>query len=144
MVNFKDRTALALTLLRVATGAVFVAHGAQKVLGLFGGPGLEGFAQWGATLGIPSSLAYAAAFCELIGGLLLLSGIGASLGAILTGCVMLGAIWFVHLDKGFFIQNGGFEYPLILLVNLLVIFLTHGNCWPFSACSTKSKKDSCC
>ena len=65
MVNFKDRTALAFTLLRVATGAVFVAHGAQKVLGLFGGSGLEGFAQWGATLGIPSSLAYAAAFCRI-------------------------------------------------------------------------------
>lgn len=144
MVDFNDRNALALTLLRVATGAVFVAHGAQKVLGLFGGPGLEGFAQWSATLGIPSWLAYAAAFAEFIGGLLLISGIGASLGALLAGAVMLGAIWFVHLDKGFFAQNGGYEYALVLLLNCIVIFLTSGNCWPLSSCSTKGKKDSCC
>lgn len=144
MVNFKDRPALALNLLRIATGAVFIAHGSQKVLGLFGGPGLEGFAQWSATVGISSWLAYAAAFAELIGGLLLISGIGASLGALLTAGVMLGAIWFVHLDKGFFAQNGGFEYPLVLLINSAVIFLASGNCWPLSACSTKGKKDSCC
>lgn len=144
MVNFNDRPALALTLLRIATGAVFIAHGAQKVLGLFGGPGLDGFAQWSATLGIPSWLAYAAAFAEFIGGLLLVSGIGASLGALLTAAVMLGAIWFVHLDKGFFSQNGGYEYPLLLLINSAVIFLAYGNCWPMKACSTKGKKDSCC
>jgi putative oxidoreductase len=144
MVNFNNRTALALTLLRVATGAIFVAHGAQKVLGLFGGPGLEGFAQWSATLGIPAWLAYAAAFAELIGGLLLISSIGAPLGALLSGAVMLGAIWFVHLEKGFFAQNGGYEYALLLLLNCIVIFLASGNCWPLASCSTKGKKDSCC
>lgn len=144
MVNFNNRSALALMLLRIATGAVFVAHGAQKVLGLFGGPGLEGFAQWSATLGIPSWLAYAAAFCEFIGGLLLLSGIGASWGAVLAGAVMMGAIWFVHFDKGFFAQNGGYEYALVLLLNCIVLFLAYGNCWPMASCSTKSKKDSCC
>lgn len=144
MINFNDRTTLALTLLRVATGAVFIAHGAQKVLGLFGGPGLDGFAQWSATLGIPSWLAYAAAFCELIGGLLLVSGIGASLGALLTAAVMVGAIWFVHLEKGFFAQNGGYEYALVLLLNSVVIFLAYGSCWPMKSCSIKGKKDSCC
>ncbi|CAN5145905.1 DoxX family protein [soil metagenome] len=144
MINFNNRTDLALTLLRVATGIVFILHGAQKVLGLFGGPGLDGFAQWSATMGIPSWLAYAAAFFELIGGLLLISGFGASMGALLGACVMAGAIWFVHLDKGFFAQNGGYEYALLLLINCIVIFLAYGNCWPMASCSTKGKKDSCC
>lgn len=144
MINFNDRTALALTVLRVSTGAVFIAHGAQKVLGLFGGSGLEGFAQWSATLGIPSWLAYTAAFFELIGGLLLVLGIGVSIGALMTAAVMVGAIWFVHLEKGFFSQNGGYEYALVLLINSIVILLANGACWPMTSCSTKGKKDSCC
>lgn len=143
MIDFNNRTALALTLLRVTTGAVFLAHGLQKTLGLFGGPGLAGFAQWGASVGIPEWLAYIAAFCELIGGLLLVVNIGTSIGALLGSCVMLGAIWFVHLNNGFWIQNNGFEYALILLLNCIVIFLTRG-CWPLSSCAVKGKKDSCC
>lgn len=141
--NVNDRTSLALNIVRIATGAVFVLHGAQKVFGLFGGPGLEGFAQWSTTMGIPSWLAYVAAFAEFIGGILLVLGIGASWGALLTASVMLGAIWFVHLDKGFFSQNGGFEYPLLLLINSVAILVSQRNCWPFTSCAVR-KKDSCC
>lgn len=144
MINLNDRSSLALSILRITTGAVFIAHGAQKVFGLFGGSGLEGFAQWSATLGIPSWLAYAAAFFELIGGVLLVLGVATSLAALMTAAVMVGAIWYVHLDKGFFSQNGGYEYALVLLINSLVIFLASGNCWPMTSCSTKGKKDSCC
>lgn len=141
--NVNDRTSVALNIIRIATGVIFILHGAQKVLGLFGGSGLEGFVQWSATLGIPSWLAYIAAFSEFIGGILLVLGIGASWGALLTAAVMVGAIWFVHLDKGFFSQNGGYEYPLLLLINSLAIFASQPPCWPFSSCSTR-KKDSCC
>lgn len=141
--NVNDRTSFALNIVRIATGVVFILHGAQKVLGLFGGPGLEGFAQWSATLGIPSWLAYIAAFAEFIGGILLVLGIGASWGALLTSAVMVGAIWFVHLDKGFFSQNGGYEYPLVLLINSIAILVSQRNCWPFTSCNTR-KKESCC
>ncbi|GMU19487.1 MAG: hypothetical protein AMXMBFR12_06790 [Candidatus Babeliales bacterium] len=141
--NVNDRTSVALNIIRIATGVIFILHGAQKVLGLFGGPGLEGFVQWSATLGIPSWLAYIAAFSEFIGGILLVLGIGASWGALLTAAVMVGAIWFVHLDKGFFSQNGGYEYPLVLLINSIAILVSQRNCWPFTACNTR-KKDSCC
>lgn len=102
-----------------------MAHGSQKVFGLFGGPGLQGFAQWAATVGIPFWLAYIASFSELLGGVLLLFTTTAPFGALLTTCVMIGAIWFVHLYNGFFSQNDGFEYPLLLLIISIAIIISH-------------------
>ena len=105
-------------------GVVFVAHGAQKALGSFGGPGLEGFVQWA------GNIANSICACLCLLRLLSLSVAFAlrrhwcRIGALLILPVMLGAIWFVHLDNGFFIQNGGFEYPLTLLINCIVIFLS--------------------
>lgn len=116
---------LGLSIIRIATGFIFTAHGAQKVLGILGGPGLQGFAQWAATVGIPNWLSYAASFSELAAGLLLLWSVTAPLGALLGAGVMLGAIWFVHLNNGFFSQNGGFEYPLLLLIICGAIIAAH-------------------
>ncbi len=121
--NTTDRTQLALALIRTMIGIVFCAHGAQKVLGLFGGPGLKGFVSWASTVGVPSYLGYMAAFAEFSGGILLLLGLYAELGALLVIAVMIGAIYFVHLPKGFFIQHGGYEYVLTLIVNALAIFI---------------------
>ncbi len=104
-------------------GVVFIAHGSQKVLGLFGGPGLSGFVSWIGGYGIPSYLAYLAAFAELIGGALLLLGIYAELGALMVIPVMAGALILIHKSQGFFIQNNGFEYVLCLLVILFSIIL---------------------
>lgn len=123
MCNNPARAEWALTILRIMLGCIFIAHGGQKVLGLFGGPGLEGFVQWATSQGIPTVLAYLGAFAEFIGGLLLLSGIAAELGALLTIPVMLGAIIYVHWPHGFFIQNGGFEYVLSLIISALVIII---------------------
>lgn len=122
---FGNCPSLGLNIIRIATGLIFMAHGSQKVFGLFGGPGLQGFAQWAATVGIPGWLAYAAAFSEFIGGVLLLFCITAPLGALMTAGVMLGAIWFVHFNSGFFSQNGGFEYPLLLLIISVAIIISH-------------------
>ncbi len=121
--NNANRAQLSLTLIRIMLGIVFVAHGGQKVLGLFGGSGLQGFVSWAGTLGIPTYLAYAAAFAEFIGGILLLLGIYAELGALLALGVMVGAVYFVHLPHGFFIQNGGYEYVLSLIVSSLAILI---------------------
>ena len=104
-------------------GVIFIAHGSQKVLGLFGGPGLQGFQEWAATLGIPALLSYVAAFAELTGGLLLFFGIAAELGALLVIPVMIGAVFAVHWPHGFFSQNGGFEYPLSLIFFLFAILI---------------------
>jgi putative oxidoreductase len=122
--NLGTRTQWALTLLRIYVGTVFIAHGSQKVLGLFGGPGLDGFASWAASFGIPAYLAYLAAAVELVGGVLLLLGIYAELGACMLMPVMVGAFYFVHRTHGFFIQHNGFEYVGCLLVILVTIALS--------------------
>ncbi len=114
--TISNRCEWALTIVRIMLGIIFIAHGAQKVLGLFGGSGLQGFVQWSATLGIPSWLAYCAAISELIAGILLVLGIASEIGALLVIGIMFGAIYFVHLKNGFFTQNGGYEYALSLLV----------------------------
>ncbi len=121
--NNATRAQWALTLLRIALGVVFVAHGSQKVLGIFGGPGLSGFATWIGQYGIPSYLGYLAAFAEFIGGILLLLGVYAELGALIVMPVMAGAILFVHKSHGFFIQHNGFEYVLCLMVMLFSIII---------------------
>lgn len=120
-----NRSAWGLFIGRVMLGIIFIAHGGQKVLGLFGGPGLEKFAQWATTMyiPIPAFLAYLAAFAEFFGGILLLLGIAAELGALMVLPVMVGAVFFVHWPHGFFAQNQGFEYPLSLIFFLLAIII---------------------
>jgi putative oxidoreductase len=114
---------LGLLLVRLTLGSIFFLHGSQKVLGLFGGPGLEGFVKWAATMNIPEWLAYLGAFSEFIGGILLFLGIFVELGALAVISVMIGAIYYVHSDSGYFIQNGGFEYPLNLILFSFAILI---------------------
>ena len=117
------RHAIALLILRLTLGSIFILHGAQKVLGLFGGPGLTGFVAWAAKLGIPAVLAYLAAFAEFFGGIMMFFGIATELGALMTIPVMIGAVVAVHGKAGYFAQNGGFEYPLNLIFLALAVII---------------------
>jgi len=112
-----------LSLIRLLLGTIFFLHGAQKVFGLFGGPGLEGFIKWASQYNISEPLAYLGAFAELIGGILLFTGIFSRLGALMVIGVMLGAIFLVHWPHGFFLEKGGFEYPLVLAISALAILI---------------------
>lgn len=123
MKNIFQQAQLGLTLVRLTLGIIFILHGGQKVLGLFGGPGLSAFASWAGTYGIPSAIAYLGAFAEFIGGILLLTGIAAEAGALMTIGVMLGAVFIIHRGHGYFAQNGGFEYPLNLILFALAIII---------------------
>lgn len=120
---FGNNYDLALFFVRLALGSTFTMHGLQLVFGLFGGPGLNGFSSWLGTLGVPWILAYAGAFSELIGGLLVLLGIYTQVGAILIAGTMFTAICLVHLKHGYFAENKGFEYPLNLLLLCIAIIL---------------------
>lgn len=120
MIDFKSD--LALALIRIMTGIVFTAHGAQKIFGAFGGTGLQKFVAWLTSMGVPVYLGYAAAYSEFIGGLLLLLGIASRLGALMIIGVMVGAIYLVHYKHGFFGPEG-FEYPLVLLVMAVAILI---------------------
>jgi putative oxidoreductase len=105
-----------LLILRVCLGAMFALHGMQKLFGSFGGPGISGFSKYLTSLGFaPATLwAYVAGCTELLGGLLLVLGLFTR-GAAAWLCVfIIIAAVKVHLYNGFFLQNGGFEYPFII------------------------------
>jgi len=115
-----------LLLLRLAVGLTIAAHGAQKLFGWFGGPRLDGTGQFLETIGFRTGRRQAAmaGLAEMVGGLLLTLGLLTPLGAAAVIIVMIVAIFSVHINKGFFGQNGGYEYNLLLATAALTIALT--------------------
>ena len=105
-----------LLLLRVVVGATLAAHGAQKLFGWFGGPGLAGAGAGFEALGFTPGRRHAlmAGLVETGGGLLLAVGLFTPLAAAIVASVMIVAAVSAHLPRGFFAQNGGFEYTLVL------------------------------
>src|SRR3954471_20854142 len=106
--------------LRATIGALFVGHGLQKLAGWFGGPGIKGLAGGFEQMGLKPGTAHAiaAGASETTGGALLISGRANPIaGAMLTG-VMTTAVEKVHLPKGIWNQNGGFEYNAVLVAAL--------------------------
>lgn len=114
---------IALTAIRTITGITLALHGAQKVFGAFGGSGLASFAQFLAPLGVPIWLSQLAAYCEFIGGVMLVLGVATEIGALLGIGVMIGAIFLVHISHGFFLENNGYEYALNLLVSCCALLV---------------------
>ena len=121
---------LTLTLVRLVLGVVFFAHGAQKMLGWFGGYGFHGtmgfFTQ---QMGIPAPLAFLAICAEFFGGLGLIFGLLSRIAALGIIVNMLVAVAKVHRANGFFMnwtgqQKGeGFEYHLLAIALLLVVLI---------------------
>jgi putative oxidoreductase len=118
------------TLVRLVLGVVFFAHGAQKMLGWFGGYGFSGtmnfFTQM---MHIPAPLAFLAICAEFFGGLGLLVGLLSRVAAFGIAMNMLVAIFTVHIHNGFFAnwsgqQKGeGIEYHLLAIALLLVVMI---------------------
>src|SRR5262252_1270319 len=123
--TFRDRPAVdwALLIARIFVGIVFTAHGAQKLFGAFGGPGLS------AVVGMMGPLGYLVSIGEFFGGLGLIFGVLSRFSAASITLIMLGAIATVHAKFGFFMnwagnQPGeGFEYHLIAIGSLLPIVI---------------------
>lgn len=112
-----DRT---LALVRVTLGVMMFAHGAQKLLGWFGGYGFEGtMGFFTGTLGVPAFVAAVVIVGEFLAGLGLIGGLLARVSAAGTIAILLGAIAMVHLPFGFFMnwsgQQGGEGFELHLL-----------------------------
>jgi putative oxidoreductase len=110
-------------LARLVIGSLFIGHGAQKLFGSFGGPGLEG------TRGMMESLelrpahrnAVAAGAAETGGGALLVLGLGTPLACAALIGTMITAIRKVHLPNGPWAANGGYEYNVALVAVLVAI-----------------------
>jgi len=116
---------LGILVLRVCLGIMFAAHGAQKAFGLFGGPGVKGFSEMLSGLGFsyPLFWAYLAAYTEVIGGIFLVLGLFTRGSAALLFILMAVAIIKVHLAKGFFLSQGGFEYAFIIASVCIALIL---------------------
>ena len=119
---FATDDSAATTILRLVLGVVFFAHGAQKMLGWFGGPGFSGtMGLFTGYLHIPAPFAFLAIAAEFFGGLGLILGFFTRVAALGIAANMVVAIAMVHGTFGFFMnwagtQKGeGFEYHLMAL-----------------------------
>ena len=117
---------LGLLILRVVVGLTLAAHGSQKLFGWFGGHGIAGTGSFLEQLGFrPGKVqAFLSGMAEAGGGLLLAAGLFTPLAAAAVVAVMFVAAVSVGLPKGFFAQNGGFEYSMVLAAAALAVAFT--------------------
>ncbi len=127
------RSDIAVMVARLTLGAVMFPHGAQKVLGLFGGYGYAGtMGFFTGKMGIPAPLAFLAIAAEFLGSLALLTGLLSRAAALGIASVMVVAVATAHLSNGFFMnwnanQKGeGFEYHLLALALAFIVILRGG------------------
>lgn len=115
-----------LLVLRLAVGGIMAAHGAQKVFGWWGGPGMSGTTAMCVNLGYrqPLLMGIALAAAELGGGLSLATGLLTPLGALAVTVVMITAVYLVHLARGFFNTAGGYEFNLLIAAAALALVAT--------------------
>ena len=119
-------------IVRLALGVVMFAHGAQKMLGWFGGHGVAGTMHAMTGMGMPAALVVLVIVTEFFGSLSLITGLLGRVGALGILCLMLGAIFMVHLPYGFFMnwmgnQKGeGFEYH-VLAIGMALAVLVRGS-----------------
>jgi putative oxidoreductase len=114
---------VALLVLHLAVGLLLFGHGAQKLLGWFGGQGIGGAGQFMEQAGLrPGRLhAIAGGLAEAVGGLMIALGLLVPLAAALVIAVMVVATFSVHWSNGIWAQNGGFELPLTNIAVAVVL-----------------------
>ncbi|WP_028108876.1 DoxX family protein [Ferrimonas futtsuensis] len=125
---FDSTAGNAALILRVPTGLILAAHGAQKLFGWFGGYGLEGTGQWMTSIGLAPGylMALMAGSAEFFGGLALVLGLLTRPAAAVSAFTMLVAMFSVHIGNGLFMSNNGYEYALTLAVISLALTLQGG------------------
>jgi putative oxidoreductase len=124
-----------IALLRIALGAMFLAHGLLKVF-VFTLPGTAGFFE---SVGFPGFLAYIVVPAEVLAGVALLAGFRTRLVAAVTIPLLIGAA-SVHLGNGWLFSsaNGGWEYPVYLIVAALAQSLLGSGAFAFDNLRTRS------
>ncbi len=118
--------ALGLLILRLVIGVIMAAHGAQKLFGWFGGPGMTG---WTGAMNLmrirpATPWAWMSALAEFAGGIGLALGLLFPLPNAAIAASMLVAIALVHLPKGFFAARGGYEFNLAIIGAVAALALT--------------------
>jgi putative oxidoreductase len=121
---------LSLLAARLTLGGTIAAHGAQKMFGAFGGPGIEGASQFMSSLGFEPGEKYARASsaAEIASGTLISLGALGPIGPAMLLSVMITAIETVHRPKGYWNTNGGYEMnTMIILLALLLATEGYGS-----------------
>jgi len=136
----------AITIVRVVLGIVLFAHGAQKMLGWFGGYGFSGtMGFFTGTLHLPYIVALLVILIEFLGSLLLIAGLAARYAAAAVFFLFIGIIFTAHSDSGFFMNwNGdkkgeGFEYHLLVLSISLAVLINGAGAASADRALTKEK-----
>ena len=113
----------ATTVLRLVTGATMAGHGVQKLTTSLGGHGPEGTAQAFEQMGLQPGRHFGmvTGVAETAGGTMMALGLATPLACSMVTGVMVGAVTKVHLKKGFWVTNGGFEYNLGILASTFAI-----------------------
>ncbi|MFK3772675.1 DoxX family protein [Pseudomonas sp. NPDC089406] len=119
------RAGYGLSVVRILVGLIFMAHGAQKLFGLFGGYGLEGTGQWMESIGLAPGylMALLSGSAEFFGGLALVIGLLARPAALALAVTLVVAIFSVHIGNGLFMSNNGYEFALALLAGSVAVLI---------------------
>lgn len=135
---------LAPALIRIALGGVMLPHGAQKLLGWFGGYGFEGTMGYlTQQVGLPWIVALIVILLESLGALALILGVGARYIAAGYIGLMVGAIFTAHLKFGFFMnwsgQQGGegFEFHILMIAMAAALLASGAGKWSLDAHLTR-------
>ena len=137
----------AIALVRVVLGIVLFAHGAQKLLGWFGGYGFSGtMGFFTGTLNLPYIIALLVILIEFFGALFLIAGFAARYAAAAVFFLFVGIIFTAHKDNGFFMNwNGdkkgeGFEYHLLVIGMALSVLINGAGAFSADRAITAEKQ----
>ena len=136
-----------LLLLRLVLGLTMAAHGSQKLFGVFGGYGVKGTGAFFGKLGFraPAAMALLAGLSEFGGGLGVAAGFLTPFAALALVVTMAIAVMTVHISKGFWVGDGGYEYNLLIAAAAVALAATgpgrfsldHAFGWDGSLCGAR-------
>ena len=99
--------------LRASIGAIFIVHSLKKF-----DPSFQG---WLVEIGLPPEMRLPLALAEFLGGIFLITGILTRITGVIFSVILLGAIFHIRWENGFFISEGGWEWDLVMLAVVLTI-----------------------
>ena len=102
--------------IRASIGAIFIVHSLKKF-----DPGWQ---EWLISIGIPPEMQLPIALAEFIGGVLLIAGVLTRITGVVFSVILLGAIFHIRWENGFFVSKGGWEWDLVMLAAMLAVIVT--------------------